>query len=74
MFRTRPVLSSGQRVASSDFNNYRTAREFAFPYCHCTQNGVAIESAIYVTVEGEFWGEYVATCAADRCGYLGEQE
>jgi hypothetical protein len=31
------------------------------------------ESVIYVTVEGQFFGEYVIGCASDHCGYLGEQ-
>jgi hypothetical protein len=30
------------------------------------------EVAIFRAVDGNFLGEYVAACANDRCGYLGE--
>ena len=72
LFLPRPIASSGERVPPSDFDDYRASRKFTAPSCHCAQSGPATESAIYVAVEGEFWGEYVAGCAADRCGYLGK--
>ena len=31
-----------------------------------------VEAAIYRATSGHYSGEYVATCAKNRCGYLGE--
>jgi hypothetical protein len=31
-----------------------------------------VEAAIYIAPEGEYAGKYVAGCAKDECGYIGE--
>jgi hypothetical protein len=31
-----------------------------------------IEAAIYKASEGEYGGQYVAACAKNKCGYIGE--
>ena len=31
-----------------------------------------VEAAIYLVTSGAYAGEYVASCATDNCGYLGE--
>jgi len=31
-----------------------------------------VETAIYLATSGTYAGEYVASCAKDNCGYLGE--
>jgi hypothetical protein len=30
------------------------------------------ESAVYIAVTGPYFGEYVASCALNRCGYSGK--
>lgn len=60
-------------MAPEKLIDFRTSHEFKAPSCLCASNAAGIdytESDIYVAVEGEFWGEYVASCATDRCGYL----
>jgi hypothetical protein len=37
-----------------------------------SSDGGYTESAIFRSANGEFIGEYVAACAADRCGYFGK--
>jgi len=31
-----------------------------------------VEAAIYMASDGDNAGQYVATCAKDKCGYFGE--
>lgn len=31
-----------------------------------------VEAAIYIPPEGEYAGKYIAGCAKDECGYIGE--
>jgi|SRR5258708_7860352 hypothetical protein len=71
----RPVTPEGARVTPSDFNSYRNNHDFRAPCCLCAsdapENGYT-ECAIYIPLEGQYKGEYVAGCAFNRCGYLGE--
>lgn len=32
-----------------------------------------VEAAIYVASVGTYAGQYIASCAQDKCGYIGEQ-
>jgi hypothetical protein len=71
----RPITETGERVPPSDLSEHRTSHDFKVPCCLCACDAAApqyVESEIYTATEGPFWGEYVAGCAADRCGYLGQ--
>jgi len=68
-----PVAENGQRVTPSDLLNHRLSHQFRVPCCLCAYNtttAIYTESAIYLAIQGEFSGEYVAGCATDSCGYL----
>lgn len=72
---SRPV-EDGQRVAPSEFNEYRRSHDFRNPACLCSAheldpNHVA-ESAVFMVRSGTLSGEYVAACARGVCKYWGE--
>ena len=54
---------------------HRNSHMFEAPSCLCaygsSENGY-IECAIYVAPDGPFFGEYVAGCRNDHCGYIGK--
>jgi hypothetical protein len=58
--------------------HYRETHQFLGPGCLCpllapvTKEATFIEAAIYVPMFGYYKGEYVAQCAKNRCGYVGE--
>jgi hypothetical protein len=61
------------RVFPSDLLHHRVAYDFRAPYCLCACNFGSVtftESIIYVAVQGDYAGEYVAGCATNSCGYL----
>ena len=73
----RPVTEAGTRVVPSNLLHYRINHEFQTPccLCACNANGAVptfTESAIYVAIDGAYSGEYVAGCALNSCGYLGD--
>jgi hypothetical protein len=63
-------------VPPSDLANYRVSHEFRAPSCLCislSENAAGVqyaESAFYLAVTGEYWGEYVAGCPTGSCAYL----
>jgi hypothetical protein len=70
----RPCYESA-RVHPSALCNYRASYEMLGPCCLCpmAEGNVQdyVEAAIYQATSGPFSGEYVASCARDRCGYFG---
>ena len=72
----RPVKEDGQRVPPSELRNHRNTHKFLGPSCLCAlkdaEQPAFTEAAIYIAVTQDMAGEYVASCAKDRCGYHGK--
>jgi hypothetical protein len=68
----RPVDDAGNRVTPAALEDHRVSNVFRGPSCLCayTAGDAYTESAIYMAVDGSNFGEYVASCATGRCGYL----
>jgi hypothetical protein len=64
------------RVPPSDLCNYRSSHRMLGPCCLCPladQHGPDfVEAAIYVVPRGMLSGEYVASCASEKCSYFGK--
>jgi hypothetical protein len=75
-FYDRPINEDGERVPPSDLSAFRVLYEFRGPCCLCAFRYLDLtaytETAILLCTEGQFVGEYIATCANDRCGYFGK--
>jgi hypothetical protein len=73
----RPV-HEGRRITPDQLTHHRETHQFFGPGCLCpllapvTKEVTFIEAAIYMPVFGSYKGEYVARCAKNRCGYVGE--
>lgn len=72
---SRPSTTKS-RVHPSDLRDYRMSHRMLGPCCFCplaeeTQPDY-VEAPIYMASLGESAGQYVASCARDRCGYFGE--
>lgn len=71
----RPALN-GARIDPSDLHEYRQSHQLLGPCCLCPFISEAqpdfVEAAIYLAPTGPNAGYYVASCARDECGYLGE--
>lgn len=70
-------MQAGKRVTPEQLPKFCALHEFKAPGCLCASNAAGAEyseSDVYLAVDGDFWGEYVASCAADRCGYLGKSD
>jgi hypothetical protein len=65
----------GERVHPSALREYRKTHRFLGPNCLCPllEEGEPdfVESAIYMPTSGPWAGFYVASCARERCAYLG---
>ena len=64
-----------ERVTPSDLLDYRVTHLLKAPCCLCPLKmgtDQYIESAIFIARRGRLQGEYIACCATDECGYLGE--
>jgi hypothetical protein len=72
---SRPATGN-TRVRPSELRDYRESHRLLGPCCLCPMidgNGPDyVESAIYEVSLGLFRGEYVASCARERCGYVGK--
>lgn len=71
----RPVNDEGQRVLPCSLSDHRQTHDFKGTGCLCAldRQGIFTESAIYQAAQGHIYsGEYVAGCASNWCGYLGE--
>jgi hypothetical protein len=57
-------------------HDYRMSHRMLRPCCLCPEIDATkpdfVESAIYVASNGDWEGQYVATCAKDLCGYYGK--
>jgi hypothetical protein len=64
----------GRRVTPSSLSDHRITYEFRAPCCLCAVNDSAtadyVETTILVATFGPYFGEYVARCALNKCGYL----
>lgn len=73
----RPVKERA-RVPPDELRRYRSTHQYLGPSCLCpllepiSENPVFREAAIYLSTSGCYKGEYVAECAKNRCGYLGQ--
>jgi hypothetical protein len=70
-------METGERVTPSDLTAYRISHDFTGPCCLCAHDTAMpqyVESAIYMAFDGPFFGEYVASCATNKCSYLGERD
>jgi hypothetical protein len=73
--RIRPVNQGGQRVAPSELEAHRFSHDMLGPCCMCPllrpcEDNFS-EAAIFLVTRGQHFGEYVAGCATNECGYLG---
>jgi hypothetical protein len=74
---SRPIDEMGRRVTPSTLSDHRITYQFKAPCCVCAENSPTadyIETAIYVATSGPYFGEYVAGCALNKCGYLSKLE
>jgi hypothetical protein len=73
----RPVNDNEQRIQPSDLEDHRRSHQFLGPCCICPATDEHqpefVEATIRVMRTGHFAGKYVASCASDACGYLGER-
>ena len=66
------------RVPPGELRHYRETHDYLAPGCLCPlleplrKKAVYKEASIYVAIGGRYKGEYIAECAEDRCGYLGQ--
>lgn len=73
----RPKVGE-RRIHPADLRDYRREHQFLGPGCLCpllqnlSEEPDFTEAAIYIPVFGRYGGEYVAACANNRCGYVGQ--
>jgi len=70
---SRPVDDAGHRVTPPSLVDYREDHQFRAPCCLCAENNTTAsytESSVYIATTGPYFGEYVAGCALNQCGYL----
>lgn len=73
---SRPCANK-ERVRPSELQEHRMTHRVLGPCCLCPMHASQpdfVEAAIYVLPVGPFSGQYVASCAQDRCGYFGESQ
>ena len=65
-----------RRIQPSDLREHRRTHRLLGPNCLCPVLEAAepdfVESTIYVPTSGPWLGLYVATCARERCAYVGK--
>jgi hypothetical protein len=73
----RPIEDEN-RVPPSGMRDHRVTNKMPNPICFCSMKfrnvnqPKFVEAAIYLITTGLYGGQYVASCANDRCGYFGE--
>ncbi|TFK78443.1 hypothetical protein K466DRAFT_606979 [Polyporus arcularius HHB13444] len=69
-----PAKSDGDPVPPNELRLSRVTHDFLGPCCLCPRffrdMGTFVESSILIAPCGAFSGEYVASCAQGRCGYV----
>jgi hypothetical protein len=64
------------RITPSDLREHRVSHQMLGPCCLCPMIDLNqpdfVEAAMYMPVTGPFAGQYIATCARDKCGYFGK--
>ena len=61
-------------MTPSDLESHRQSHHIRAPCCLCAfedSGSSYTETTVMVATCGRLSGEYVAACAKDRCGYLG---
>lgn len=73
-FISRPS-SVESRIEPWDLRQHRKTHQFLGPCCLCPKvdpnQPDFVEAAIFPVPRGVISGEYIATCARNRCGYFG---
>jgi hypothetical protein len=71
----RPVEGQ-KRVDPTALRDHRQSHQFLDPCCLCPLFMLSrqdfCEVALFVETSGTFCGEYMAKCAKNECGYLGQ--
>jgi len=75
----RPLNADGERIPPSELSDHRISHRFLGPCCICPVfmpvvqgRSLFVEAAILMVPAGRLAGQYIAACAQDRCGYVGE--
>ena len=72
----RPAVIPAQLPPDDGMRQYRSTHRMMGPCCLCPliypSGPDFVESAMYFATTGLHAGLYVASCANDRCGYLGK--
>jgi hypothetical protein len=74
--RHRPENEGGEKIIPSALPSFR-AEGFRRPCCLCSVpglDGVGMgyrESAVYMSIDAEDFGEYLIACHGRKCGYEG---
>jgi hypothetical protein len=74
---SRPADDVGRRLTPPDLLDHCITHQFRTPSCLCAENSLVadyVESAIYIAGPGPYYGEYVAGCRFNKCGYLSTSE
>lgn len=65
-----------RHITPSDLCEHCILHQMLGPYCLCPMMDLNqldfIKAAIYMWAMGPFAGQYIATCAQDKCGYFGK--
>jgi len=65
--RPKSTESNQGRLSMAYFAGHRATHFLMFPCCICVT-----ESAVYIAGTGLYRGFWVASCAQDLCGYIGD--
>ena len=71
----RPINEEGERVVPSELHNHRRTHDFRLPSCICPvlrHQDDYVEADVILCTRGKFFGEYIAVCGKQACGYLGK--
>lgn len=64
-----------ERIPPSELSSHRNSHRMLGPCCLCPMADQYapdfVESAIYRKTDDPYSGEWVATCARNKCGYIG---
>jgi hypothetical protein len=73
---TRRPTSLEARIPPCALQDHRISHRLLGPCCLCPKVDITkppfVEAAIYIASGGEYAGKYIAACAKDECGYVGE--
>jgi hypothetical protein len=78
LIMSRPINATGDRIIPSDLWMHRSTHHFRAPCCLCplkdnipsNSGSDFVEAEISQELQGQY-GEYIAVCAKQACGYQG---